>query len=58
MPGTAQEKFLFTVWDDGVAQQINNAMGKRVAARIAATWVERSGGASSRAPVTPRREMR
>jgi hypothetical protein len=30
MPGTAQEKFLFTVWDEGVAQQINNAMGKRV----------------------------
>jgi len=30
MPGTAQEKFLFTVWDDGVAQQINVAMGKRV----------------------------
>ena len=30
MPGTAQEKFLFTVWDDGAAQQINNAMGKRV----------------------------
>jgi hypothetical protein len=30
MPGTAQEKFLFTVWDESVAQQINNAMGKRV----------------------------
>ncbi len=30
MPGTAQEKFLFTVWDDGVAQQMNAAMGKRV----------------------------
>ncbi|MDS4075561.1 MAG: hypothetical protein RKO68_06270 [Candidatus Accumulibacter sp.] len=30
MPGTAQEKFLFTVWDDGVAKQINDAMGKRV----------------------------
>jgi len=30
MPGTAQEKFLFTVWDEGVAQQINIAMGKRV----------------------------
>jgi len=30
MPGTAQEKFLFTVWDDAVAQQINAAMGKRV----------------------------
>jgi hypothetical protein len=30
MPGTAQEKFLFTVWDDAVAAQINQAMGKRV----------------------------
>ncbi len=30
MPGTAQEKFPFTVWDEGVAQQINTAMGKRV----------------------------
>jgi len=30
MPGTTQEKFLFTVWDDGVAEQINKAMGKRV----------------------------
>ena len=30
MPGTAQEKFLFTVWDEGVAQKINGAMGKRV----------------------------
>jgi hypothetical protein len=30
MPGTAQEKFLFTVWDESVAQQINAAMGKRV----------------------------
>jgi hypothetical protein len=30
MPGTAQEKFLFTVWDDDVAKQINAAMGKRV----------------------------
>jgi hypothetical protein len=30
MPGTAQEKFAFTVWDDAVAQRINNAMGKRV----------------------------
>ena len=24
------EKFLFTVWDDGVAEQINRVMGKRV----------------------------
>jgi hypothetical protein len=30
MPGTAQEKFLFTVWDEGVAREINAAMGKRV----------------------------
>jgi hypothetical protein len=30
MPGTTQEKFLFTVWDDAVAEQINRAMGKRV----------------------------
>ncbi|HEX3138780.1 MAG TPA: hypothetical protein VHQ87_01925 [Rhizobacter sp.] len=31
MPGTAPEKFLFTVWDDQVAHKINEAMGKRVA---------------------------
>jgi hypothetical protein len=30
MPGTAQEKFLFTVWDDTVADLINRHMGKRV----------------------------
>ena len=30
MPGTAQEKFYFTVWDDGVADDINKVMGKRV----------------------------
>jgi hypothetical protein len=30
MPGTAQERFYFTVWDEGVARQINEAMGKRV----------------------------
>ncbi len=30
MPGAAQEKFPFTVWDDEVARQINEAMGKRV----------------------------
>ena len=30
MPGAAQEKFFFTVWDDDVARQINAAMGKRV----------------------------
>ena len=30
MPGTTSEKFLFTVWDDDVAAQINKVMGKRV----------------------------
>jgi hypothetical protein len=30
MPGSTPEKFLFTVWDDAVAQQINSVMGKRV----------------------------
>jgi hypothetical protein len=30
MPGTTTEKFNFTVWDDGVAAQINKVMGKRV----------------------------
>ena len=30
MPGTAQEKFYFTVWNDEVAERINRAMGKRV----------------------------
>ena len=30
MPGTAQEKFVFTVWDDETARQINEAMGRRV----------------------------
>ena len=30
MPGTTSEKFFFTVWDDGVAAQINKVMGKRV----------------------------
>jgi hypothetical protein len=30
MPGTAQEKFLFTVNDEDVAAQINKVMGKRV----------------------------
>ena len=30
MPGTAQEKFPFTVRDEKVAQQLNAAMGKRV----------------------------
>jgi len=30
MPGTAQEKFLFTVYSDDIATQINKVMGKRV----------------------------
>src|SRR6267142_2463793 len=30
MPGTSTEKFIFTVWDDEVAEQINKVMGKRV----------------------------
>ena len=31
MPGTVPEKFEFTVLSDEVAQQINHAMGRRVA---------------------------
>jgi hypothetical protein len=30
MPGGIPEKFLFTVWDDDVAQTLNKSMGKRV----------------------------
>ena len=30
MPGTAQEKFMFTIRSDDVAAQINKVMGKRV----------------------------
>jgi hypothetical protein len=30
MPGAVPEKFYFTVWDDGVADDINKVMGKRV----------------------------
>ena len=30
MPGSTAEKFLFTVWDDETAAQINKVMGKRV----------------------------
>lgn len=30
MPGAIPEKFLFTVWDDKVAGQINRVVGKRV----------------------------
>jgi hypothetical protein len=31
MPGAVPEKFLFTVWDDAVAAEINRKIGKRVA---------------------------
>ena len=31
LPGSIPEKFLFTVYDDAVAGQINNVIGKRVA---------------------------
>jgi len=30
MPGSATEKFIFTVWDDGPVEQINKLMGRRV----------------------------
>jgi hypothetical protein len=30
MPGAVPEKFLFTVWDDAVAEEINKKIGKRV----------------------------
>lgn len=30
MPGTTQEKFPFTVWDDETAAKINKVMGQRV----------------------------
>ena len=30
MPGATPEKFYFTVWDDAVAERINQAMGQRV----------------------------
>ena len=31
LPGTLPEKFLFTIYDDAVAQLVTKAMGKRVA---------------------------
>jgi hypothetical protein len=31
LPGSVAEKFLFTVWDDKVAEDINTNVGKRVA---------------------------
>src|SRR5262245_56768465 len=30
MPGSTSEKFMFTVWDDKVAEKVSQAMGKRV----------------------------
>ena len=30
LPGSTAEKFLFTVWDDQTAEEINKVMGKRV----------------------------
>lgn len=30
MPGSTPEKFIFTIWDDQVAEQLNHVMGKRV----------------------------
>jgi hypothetical protein len=30
MPGSTSEKFIFTVWNDEIAEQINKQMGKRV----------------------------
>jgi hypothetical protein len=30
LPGSRPEKFHFTVWDDKVAEKVNQAMGKRV----------------------------
>ena len=31
VPGTTPEKFSFTIWDEAVANQVTQAMGKRVA---------------------------
>ena len=31
MPGAAPEKFIFTIWNDAVADKVNKVMGKRVA---------------------------
>jgi hypothetical protein len=31
LPGTTPEKFIFSIWDDTVAQSVTRAMGKRVA---------------------------
>src|SRR5262245_12029032 len=31
MPGSTTEKFLFTVWDDATAADVNRLMGRRVA---------------------------
>ena len=31
LPGTTPEKFVFTIWDEGAAENVTRAMGKRVA---------------------------
>jgi len=31
LPGSVPEKFIFTIWDDRTAEEINRLMGKRVA---------------------------
>jgi len=31
LPGSVPEKFIFTIWDDKTAEEINKLMGKRVA---------------------------
>jgi len=31
LPGSVPEKFVFTIWDDKTAEEINKLMGKRVA---------------------------
>ncbi len=30
LPGSTPEKFLFTIWDESVADEVNKVMGKRV----------------------------
>jgi hypothetical protein len=35
LPGSTVEKFHFTVWDDKVAEKVNQAMGKRVSLQYA-----------------------
>lgn len=35
LPGTTPEKFIFTIWDEGVARQVSSVMGKRVSLHYA-----------------------